>query len=112
MGEGNANESFAISATSVNGLSPPLDAPPFTWTVVAGSLPAGLSLSLVTNTNSPLIWGKPRQSGTSTFTLQVEDDVQRTAQQAFEITIGSGNLDGLIIAGASFNLHTSRATIR
>jgi hypothetical protein len=107
MGEGNTNESFAISATSVNGLSPPLDAPPFTWTVVAGSLPAGLSLGPVTNTNNVLISGKPKQSGTSTFTLQVEDDVQRTAQQAFEITIGSGNLDQLIITGASFNLHTS-----
>jgi len=105
MGEGNANESFAISATSVNGLSLPLDPPPFTWTVVAGSLPAGLSLSLV-NTNNALISGKPQMSGTSTFTLQVEDDVQRTAQQAFEITIGSGNLDSLIITSASFNLHT------
>jgi hypothetical protein len=107
MGEGNANEPFAIGATSVNGLSPPLDAPPFTWTVVAGSLPAGLSLSLVPNTNNVLISGKPKLSGTSTFTLQVEDDVQRTAQQAFEITIGSGNLDSLVITGAGFNLHTS-----
>jgi hypothetical protein len=106
MGEGNANESFAISATSANGLSLPLDPPPFTWTLVAGSLPAGLSLSPV-NTNNVLISGKPKQSGTSTFTLQVEDDVQRTAQQAFEITIGSGNLDSLILTGASFNLHTS-----
>jgi hypothetical protein len=107
MGEGNAGESFAISATPANGLSLPLDPPPFTWTVVAGSLPAGLSLSLAPNTNNALISGKPKQAGTSTFTLQVEDDVQRTAQQAFDITIGSGNLDSLTITGASFNLHTS-----
>jgi hypothetical protein len=105
MGEGNKNEPFAISATSVNGLSLPLDPPPFTWTLFAGSLPAGLSLSPV-NTNNVLISGKPTQSGISTFTLEVEDDTQRTAQQAFQITIGSGNLDSLIITGAGFNLHT------
>jgi hypothetical protein len=59
------------------------------------------------NTNNALISGKPKQAGTSTFTLQVEDDVQRTAQQAFSITIGTGNLDNIAGLSASYNLHYS-----
>jgi hypothetical protein len=104
MGEGNVGEPFAIGATALNGLSPPLDQQPFVWTVVAGSLPAGLSLAPVPNSQvTTLIQGKPKQSGTSTFTLEVQDNVQRTAEQSFTITIGTGSLDSLNITGATYN---------
>jgi len=107
LGEGNPQEPFALEVSSSGGLSLPLDPTPFTWTVIAGSLPAGLSLS-VTN-NAALISGTPSQSGTTSFTLQVEDDVQRTAQQACQITITNGNFDHVLITNATFNQHRASA---
>jgi hypothetical protein len=43
--------------------------PPYTWTVTAGTLPAGLTLNPATGQ----IGGTPTTAGTSTFTLQVKD---------------------------------------
>jgi len=112
MGEGNVGEGFAITATSSNGLSPPLDAPPFTWTVVGGGLPAGLSLApSPSSIASTLLQGVPTTAGTSTFTLQVEDDVQRTAQQSFHITIGTGNLDGISITNATYTVKSQSLSV-
>jgi hypothetical protein len=57
-------------------------APPFTWSVVGGALPAGLSLA----PNGQLT-GTPTAVGTSTFTLKVADPTGKTATQALSITI-------------------------
>ena len=60
---------------------------PYTWSVAAGSLPAGLSLDPVTGT----IQGTPTSAGTRTFTLQATDSTvptALTAQQSLVIAIG------------------------
>jgi hypothetical protein len=60
---------------------------PYTWTVVSGSLPAGLSLTPSYGVYSAYVYGTPTTLQTSTFTLQVRDGVGHTARQAFTLTI-------------------------
>ena len=55
----------------------------YTWSVSAGSLPAGLSL----NSGTGLIGGLPTTAATFNFTIQVTDSNQATASQAFVLTI-------------------------
>ncbi len=60
------------------------------WSIVAGSLPAGLLLDPITG----LILGIPIETGTSSFTVQVQDAVGGSGQQALSIRIranGGGN---------------------
>src|SRR5581483_11370103 len=69
---------------------------PYTWSVSSGSLPAGLTLNPSTGTPS----GTPTQSGTYSFTAQVADSSQPTAQKAsksFQITIASAANSSLSI---------------
>ena len=56
---------------------------PYTWSITAGSLPAGLSLGAGTG----VITGTPSHKGTYNFTVQVTDSVGGTATQALSITI-------------------------
>jgi hypothetical protein len=60
--------------------------PPYTWSISAGSLPAGLTL----DGNAGTISGTPTASGTSTFTVQVQDAKGVTGTKQFTITIASG----------------------
>ena len=57
--------------------------PPYTWTVSAGSLPAGLSLAGSTGTLS----GKPTAPGSSSFTVKVTDGAGLSATKALSITV-------------------------
>jgi len=60
---------------------------PFNWTVSVGSLPTGLSLNAVTG----VINGTPTGStGKTTFTVQVTDSAQNSAELQFNITIVAG----------------------
>jgi large repetitive protein len=54
-----------------------------TWSIVSGSLPAGLSLSGAT------IAGTPTAPGASTFTVQVKDASNTTATQPLTITVAA-----------------------
>ena len=57
--------------------------PDYTWSLVSGELPPGLELS-----DSPgRITGTPTTAGTFTFTVQVTDSRDATAQRTFTITI-------------------------
>jgi Putative Ig domain len=56
---------------------------PYTWSVVSGALPPGLELPKDENTIS----GTPTTAGTFTFTVQVTDERDTTAEKAFTITI-------------------------
>jgi hypothetical protein len=58
--------------------------PPYTWSTIAGSLPAGLTLSV-----QGLISGNPTAAGTATFTVRVTDSRSpaQTASKALTITI-------------------------
>ena len=55
---------------------------PYTWTVSAGALPAGLSLS-----TAGAITGTPTTAGTANFTVQAKDSANATASKALGITI-------------------------
>ncbi len=70
LGPGNVGTFFNEYVTSSGGQGPT----PYTWKLVSGSLPSGLSLSNF-GVYSAQIAGTPRQTGTSTFTLQVTDGV-------------------------------------
>lgn len=80
---GNVSTSYAAPITSGGGQGPT----PYTWSVVAGNLPAGLSLTPYYGVYSAYVYGTPTKMQTSTFTLQVRDGQGHTAQQAFTLTI-------------------------
>ena len=82
LGPGNVGTSVGQFVTSSGGSGPT----PYTWKLVAGGLPSGLSLSNF-GVYSALISGTPKQTGVSTFTLQVTDGQGHTARQAFTFTI-------------------------
>jgi hypothetical protein len=57
----------------------------YSWSVVAGSLPSGISLNPSTGTIS----GTPAMAGTFIFTIQVNDGTD-TNTKGFSITVGTG----------------------
>ena len=59
---------------------------PFTWSVISGSLPTGVSLAGATIAGTPTA-----ASGTSSFTVQVTDALGRTDTQALSITLGAAS---------------------
>jgi uncharacterized protein (TIGR03437 family) len=62
--------------------------PPYTWTVLSGSLPPGLILSSTAGT----VTGTPAAAGTFTFTIQVSDSAGTTpASQQFSVVITGSN---------------------
>ncbi len=63
--------------------------PPYTFAIIAGSLPPGLTL----NVNTGVLSGTPTLAGTYNFTVQVTDSLDQTAN--------TGNCS-IIIAGQSF----------
>jgi hypothetical protein len=58
---------------------------PYTWSIISGSLPAGLSLSPSTG----VISGTPTTGQVSSFTVKVADSAGNTATEAFAIVIES-----------------------
>jgi hypothetical protein len=56
---------------------------PITWSISAGTLPAGLSLGATTGTIS----GTPSASGSFSFTVEATDSNKFTAQQPYTVTI-------------------------
>ena len=60
---------------------------PFTWSVSAGTLPAGLGLSSST-TNSVTLTGTPTTAQSNVqFTIQVTDSLGRSSSQAYTVSI-------------------------
>ncbi len=76
----------------------------YTWSVVVGSLPPGLTLSPA-GTPEAQITGTPRASGTFTFTLGVVDLLGERAEQRFTLEIQGGTallaIDGPELIDAS-----------
>ena len=66
--------------------------PPYTWNIVSGSLPVGLSL----NTSSGAITGTATTGGTSNFTVRVADaePFAATATESLSITLNQGVANG------------------
>ena len=58
---------------------------PYSWAVISGGLPAGISL----NTSTGVISGTPTAVGASSFTLQVNDAASGVTTKALSITIAA-----------------------
>jgi len=56
---------------------------PYTWSIISGSLPAGLNLAASTG----VISGTPTASGTASFTVQVEDPADDASAKALSIAV-------------------------
>jgi hypothetical protein len=78
---GTASASYSKQLAATGGITP------YTWSIIAGSLPSGLSLSA-----AGLISGTPPTAGTYTFTTQVIDTDGITATKDFTITITATNI--------------------
>jgi hypothetical protein len=83
---GTQNVAYMSVTLTATGGTPFSSAPFYTWSISAGSLPAGLTL----DGNAGTISGTPTASGTSTFTVQVQDAKGVTGTKQFTITIASG----------------------
>ncbi|MGH7969084.1 MAG: putative Ig domain-containing protein, partial [Limisphaerales bacterium] len=59
---------------------------PYSWSVISGSLPAGLTLS-----SMGTLSGTPTTAATSTFTVQVNDSASHSATQSYSLTINSSS---------------------
>lgn len=67
--------------------------PPYTFTISAGTLPTGLSIS----STSGYITGTPSTSATSSFTVHVADSLSSTATQVYSLKIN----DPLLVSTSS-----------
>jgi len=70
---------------------------PYTWTIVQGTLPSGLTL----DASSGTIGGTATAAGSSNVTIQVTDSTKATASAAFTLTVISASFTGLSSTSAS-----------
>jgi hypothetical protein len=77
---------------------------PYTWTLVQGQLPSGLTLSTQSNSTGS-ISGIPVLAGTSTFTVQVTDSevVPVTKTATFSILINPGTAGGNTLFNGTYS---------
>jgi hypothetical protein len=83
--------SFAVSATG--------GFPPYSWSLLSGPLPTGLSLS-----SSGVLSGTPTEIGTFSLTIKVTDQGTNRNQQSYHFTV-SGSAIGQEIPLTFFGLH-------
>jgi len=79
---GTAGIPYSVALEASGGVSPYK-----AWTVVAGSLPPGLALSVLNSVLSGLLDGVPTTPGTYNFTVQVTDGAGATATRQYSLTI-------------------------
>jgi hypothetical protein len=79
---GRIGSAYSTTLTASGGTSP------YTWTLISGTLPTGLSL----NASSGAITGTPTQAVTNTLTFEVSDSSNpiRTQTASLTLTVGSG----------------------
>ena len=90
------------AATNGTAYSTPLQAtggtPAYTWTISAGTLPAGLTLAASTG----IISGTPTTNGTSSFTVTVTDNSTPVQTQSAPLTITVGAASAVSTAGTTW----------
>jgi hypothetical protein len=74
--DGTTGTAYSQTLAATGGTSP------YTWSLAAGTLPAGLALSA-----AGVISGTPTEAGTSSFTVQVTDAASASGTKALSITI-------------------------
>ena len=79
---GTVGRPYSVTLTAAGGTTP------YTWSISAGSLPAGLTL----NASTGVVSGTPTTAGTSNFTAKITDAQSKTATFATSITILSSML--------------------
>lgn len=77
VGEIGIAYNFALTATG--------GTPPYTWSVISGTLPAGISLSAAMG----ILSGTPTTATTTSPTIRVTDAIPRTGDQAFSFQIAA-----------------------
>lgn len=81
---------YSANAAASGGISP------YSWSIVSGGLPAGLSLNPATGAIS----GTPSSAGSTSFTLQVSDNNAQTASQTFTLTVNPAGANIALIQSA------------
>jgi hypothetical protein len=76
--EGSTGVAYSQTLAAAGGV------PPFTWSVLSGTLPPGLTLSA-----AGVISGMPTVGGNYAFAAQVEDSTSTTASRTFGLTVTS-----------------------
>ena len=76
--QGTLGASYSQTLGATGGTSP------YTWTVVSGALPGGLTLA-----SGGTISGTPSAAGVYSFTVQVRDSASATVSSVFSLTIGN-----------------------
>jgi hypothetical protein len=71
--------------------------PPYSWSVLQGNLPTGVTF----NGASALISGTPTAAGAFNFTVQIQDAANLTATHAFTIISGLPAMPAISVAGLS-----------
>jgi hypothetical protein len=75
--------------------------PPYTWSIVTGTLPDGLTL----DAGSGLISGMPTTAGVSNFTAQVQDSDQQVAQQTLQIVVNAATNNSALTGPYAFSFN-------
>ncbi len=79
--------------------------PPYSWSIIAGSLPAGLAL----NAGTGQLSGTPTTVGSTSFTASVIDANNQTATKAVTVVIAAGPL--VIVKTANVSSAVAGATV-
>ena len=92
---GTAGVGYSTTLTATGGVTP------YSWTLLSGNLPLGLSLS-----TTGAISGAPTTTGTSTFTIQVSDAeaTPQTATAQLSITVNTINITTQSLPAGTVNM--------
>jgi Putative Ig domain len=91
LGTGVVGQAYTATLTATNGV------PPYSYSIAAGSLPDGLTLTTVQSMNNMAndasIMGMPTAAGVYSFTVEATDSASETTTAVFSITV-VGRLQG------------------